>query len=167
MHAREKKDLIFPSSLEILEVAVCSKEFIKDEEASTEYKVVNVPREPSIVFHYSAQNQGGSRSDSLVMFSWEDGRYIKGTTIKSLDEVPPSYLSGDEWNDYVTAQMLMNYTLTMGNTNIDIIDKSRLARLNDVNRATNMTDINFIAYNDIVPEPTPQVIECTPAPTTP
>ena len=163
---RIKDTLLNPDSIVLSEIAIFDQEFKQDSASSTEEVEIRLPYEPMILIHYRAKTRGGSTSDGFVEFNWNESSqsYTMGTSVDNLDNNadPPSYLSKTEQALYWMARASIIFDLT--SYHYSLLDEQQLARLNTAVQNSDTTSVSFIQYNDVIPEPTPMIIQITPTP---
>ena len=160
--------LLFPETLSLEEVLLYFSS-VKDESISNDEQDIYIYSEPEILFHYRAQSRGGSTVDGFVRFTWEDSTYEMQASVDTLeldDEKPWDYedMDEDEKKQYHTEQLeiaTINLSLMWGNW----FESFDMDRLNAVIEGGYAEDVQMIAYNEIVPQPTPRIVEITPRPT--
>lgn len=161
-----KDALIYPDSIRIEEVAYFEPRSSVDESQSTDETEVRVFNEPDILLHYSAQNRGGGSSDGFVMFDWNDGEYEMGTMVDDLDteDEPPSYYDYEERKEFYSeneAKLIIQMALL--SFSYDLFEDERLERLTVAAANCKDATVELIPYNEVVPQPTPEIIQLTPA----
>ena len=170
---RTKDNLIFPDSLEIKEAVCLYGGTSKDESKSTDEVEVRNYDQPEILLHYQAKTRGGSVTDGYQRYSWniDTSTYNQNPSVNSLtnDESDPYWLDSadaDEILEYREQQReiaWINIQLMVTPTEMSL-DDEQLERINNACQYIKSSNVDFIDNNEIVPFPTPDIIQVTPEP---
>lgn len=160
--------LLYPETLVLEEVLLSTSDCL-DEEQSNDTQKVYIPEEPTVLLHYCAQTRGGNMSDGFVRFLWEDNAYVEQIsvdTLKTDDDEPWNYeyMDAEERMEYHEEQMeiaTINLSLYLDNW----FETYDMERLNAVIKAGYAEKVQLIPNNEVVPLPTPRIVDVTPKPT--
>lgn len=170
---RTKSNLLFPDSM-IISEAIClsggtavNKSLSDDKVQTKEYK------QPTIVLHYQAKSRGGSMTDGYQRYVWDvnSNSYSQCDSVDSLkaDEKTPSYVDlydADEKREYLAQQLeisMLGLDLMSSRWEMSLED-DQLDRVNSALQGSTTKQTDFIANNEIVPLPTPEIVNVTPKP---
>jgi len=140
-----------PESLVLEEAVLLSGSTTLDESRSTDEQAYYMIGEPTCILHYRARNYHGYMTNGFVRFKWNGSEYDMGVKVSTL--TMSGSLSQQENAEIGSIKIALAGTW---------IGEYDINRMNTVIRGGYADKTQLLDYNEVVPEPTPRIVQLIP-----